>query len=64
MLEWFDENFGDYLPIFEIRSRAAIKRAWNDGVSVFEHDEDVDQCDELRRIAEHIVTLDSPEAEP
>lgn len=64
MLDWFEENFGDYLPIFEIRSRAAIKRAWNEGVSVFAHDEDVDQCDELRRIAEHVMTLDSPEVDP
>lgn len=58
MLEWFDENFGDYLPVFEFRNRAAIKRAWNNGTSVLVHDEECDQEDELRAIAEHLATLE------
>lgn len=57
MLEWFDENFGDYLPIYEIRTRAAIKRAWNNGVSAFGHDEECDQTDELLRIADQLIGL-------
>ena len=59
MLEWFSENFGGHIPVFELRSRAAIKRAANAGTSIFTHDEDCDQQDELLRIAEHIEGLES-----
>lgn len=55
MLEWFDETFGGRIPVFEIRSRAAIKRAFNAGVSVFGHDEECDQADELLRIADYFI---------
>ena len=57
MLTWFDENFGNYLPIFEIRSRAAVKRAWNNGVSVFNHGEECDQTDALLGIADHLFNI-------
>jgi len=43
MLQWFDDNFADYISVFEIRRRAAIKRAYNHGVSAFEYEEDCDQ---------------------
>lgn len=56
MLAWFDESFGDYLPIFEVRNRAAIKRAYNEGVSIFGGEEACDQRDELLRLADHLVT--------
>lgn len=62
MLDWFDENFGTYIPIFEVRTRAAIKRAANAGVSVLAHEEDCDQEDELLRIAEHVEELDPEES--
>lgn len=58
MLEWFEENFGSYLPVFEVRNRAAIKRAWNNGVSIFAHDEASDQEDALLAIADHLASLD------
>ncbi|MFC6723790.1 ParA family protein [Halobium palmae] len=57
MLEWFDDTFADRIPVFELRSRAAIKRAFNDGVSVFAHDEECDQREELERVAAHFVDL-------
>ncbi|MBX0297923.1 MULTISPECIES: ParA family protein [Haloarcula] len=53
MLEWFDETFSENIPVFEIRNRAAIKRAFNAGVSIFGHDEECDQTDELLRIADY-----------
>lgn len=62
MLAWFDDRFGDYIPIFEVRTRAAIKRAWNNGVSIFAHDEECDQLDELLRVAEHAETFDGDAA--
>ena len=34
MSEWFDETFSGRIPVFEIRNRAAIKRAFNAGVSI------------------------------
>lgn len=57
MLDWFEENFGGYLPIFEIRNRAAIKRAWNDGVSIFESNEECDQRDEFQRIGQQLIDI-------
>ena len=55
MLEWFDDNFGAHVPVFEIRNRAVIKRAYNHGVSVFEYDADCDQIPVLRSVADHII---------
>lgn len=57
MLDWFEENFGGYLPIFEIRNRAAIKRAWNNGVSIFEADEECNQRDEFQRIGQQLIDI-------
>jgi chromosome partitioning protein len=55
MLEWFDDTFSDRIPVFEIRNRAAIKRAFNSGHSIFGHDEECDQADELLRIADYFI---------
>lgn len=55
MLEWFDDTFGDYIPVYEFRNRAAVKRAFNDGVSIFGSDEDCDQEDELQRLAQYLI---------
>lgn len=57
MLEWFDDNFSEFIPVFEVRNRAAIKRAWNNGHSIFGHDEECDMEDELVRIASHFESL-------
>ena len=62
MLEWFEERFGDYIPIFEVRNRAAIKRAWNAGRSIFAHDEECDQEAELLRLAEHAEQMEGVHA--
>ena len=58
MLDWFEDRFGDYIPIFQIRNRAAIKRAWNAGHSIFAHDEDSDQEAELLRLAEYAEEME------
>lgn len=58
MLAWFEDRFGDYIPIFEVRNRAAIKRAWNNGRSIFAHDEESDQEDELLALATHAEEME------
>lgn len=55
MLAWFRDRFDGRMPIFEVRQRAAIKRAYNDGVSIFGSDEECDQRDSLRALAEALT---------
>lgn len=61
MMEWFEKAYDGICPVFEIRNRVVIKRAWNNGVSVFNHDEDCDQKDELLNIAKELENIDAPE---
>lgn len=51
MMEWFETTVGDRMPVWEVRKRVAIKRAWNNGVSVFAHDE---ECD-MERVFDEIA---------
>jgi len=57
MMDWFRDTFGDRIPVWEIRKRVALKRAWNDGVSTFAHDESCDMESVLLDIAAHLETL-------
>lgn len=59
MMDWFEATYDGICPVFEIRHRVAIKRAWNEGVSVFKHTEDCDQKDELLSIAETLENVDA-----
>jgi chromosome partitioning protein len=54
MMEWFHDTFHGRLPVWEIRKRVALKRAWNNGVSIFNHDEDCDMEAVFLEIAENI----------
>jgi len=56
MMAWFKDIFESKhgREVFEIRKRVALQRAWNNGVSIFEHDEDCDMEAEYQRIAAHI----------
>lgn len=51
MVEWA-EDFS--LPSWEVRKRAAIARAWNNGVSIFAHDEECDQERTYLELAQHL----------
>jgi chromosome partitioning protein len=51
MMEWFDSAVGDRMPVWEVRKRVAIKRAWNNGVSVFSHEEECDMENVFLEIA-------------
>jgi len=52
MVEWL-EDLG--VPVIEIRTRVALQRASNAGVSTFEQSEESGMEDEYRRLAEAIV---------
>lgn len=56
MLEWFEDTYKDICPVHEVRNRAAIKRAWNAGVSIFKHTEECDQRDSLLNLARTLET--------
>lgn len=61
MMDWFETTYDGICPVFEVRHRVAIKRAWNNGVSIFKHDEDCDQRDALLSVAETLENIDAPE---
>lgn len=54
MMEWFRETFEPTLPVFEIRKRVALKRAWSEGKSIFEHDEECDMESEFAALAQEV----------
>ena len=58
MMEWFEEVFEDRAPVWEIRKRVALQRAWNTGVSIFEHEEDCDMEEVYLQIAESLEGID------
>lgn len=51
MMQWFDDNF-DGIPVWEVRKRVALQRAWSAGVSIHQHSED---CD-MEAVFESIAT--------
>jgi chromosome partitioning protein len=58
MMEWFEEVFEERAPVWEIRKRVALQRAWNSGVSIFEHEEDCDMEEVYLQIAESLEGID------
>lgn len=52
-IDWFHDTFDDRCPVFEIRKRAAIKRALNNSGSVF--NDDAEESD-MRAVYNDIVT--------
>lgn len=51
MLEWFRDVFGGD-GVYEIPTRVALQRAWNAGVSIFEHEESLPDVEaEYERLA-------------
>jgi chromosome partitioning protein len=58
MMEWFEATLGDQMPIWEIRKRVALKRAWNEGVSIFAHNEECDMEAVYLDIASYLEDLE------
>lgn len=57
MMEWFQNAFEGRMPVWEVRKRVALKRAWNEGVSIFGHDEECDMESVLDDIAQHLEVV-------
>jgi chromosome partitioning protein len=58
MMDWFEDTFAGRLPVWEVRKRVALKRAWNNGVSIFHHDEDCDMETVFEEIAANLEEID------
>ena len=59
MLAWFEQTFGEFVPVFEVRSRVALQRAMSKAhASIFEHEEDCDMSAVYLEVADHIIDLD------
>lgn len=54
MMDWFEGTFGGRLPVWEIRKRVALKRAWANGISIFEHNEECDMEAVFDDIAQYL----------
>jgi chromosome partitioning protein len=50
MLQWLEAAFADY-PVWEVRKRVALQRAFSAGLSLFEYDPSVDVTETFRDIA-------------
>lgn len=54
-VEWFRATFDGAIPVWELRKRVALERAWINGCSIFQHDEDCSHAEELfMEIAAHL----------
>ncbi|MWV41936.1 ParA family protein [Natrialba sp. INN-245] len=53
MLAWFEEALPD-VPIFRVRKRVALQRAFTAGTSVFEADEEIDMAEVFIDVAEQV----------
>lgn len=56
MMEWFKDVFEDKeaCKVFEVRKRVTLQRAWNNGVSIFEHTEECDMESVHLDVARHL----------
>lgn len=55
MVEWFEETFGENLPVWELRQRVALEHAWDAGVSIFEYDGECPHAiDVFHGVAEYV----------
>lgn len=58
MMDWFEATVGDRIPVWEVRKRVALKRAWNEGVSIFEHEEESGMESVFMNIAAYIEEIE------
>ncbi|MFC6835483.1 ParA family protein [Halomarina ordinaria] len=54
MMDWFEDTFEGRIPVWEVRKRVALKRAWNEGVSIFTHHEECDMERAFLDVAAHL----------
>ena len=53
-MDWLQEVFEPAVPVYEVRKRVALKRAWNEGVSIYEHREECDMEAVFIELAEQV----------
>jgi chromosome partitioning protein len=57
LLDWLDTTFGDAIPVWQLRKRVALERAWLAGKTIYTHDEECEHAEQLfNQIADHIET--------
>lgn len=54
MMDWFNQTYSGSHPVWEVRKRVALQRAWSSGLSIFAHDESCDMESVFSDIAAHI----------
>jgi len=47
LLTWLDDTFSDSVPVYQLRKRVALERAWLSGSSIYAHDEDCPHAIEI-----------------
>ena len=55
MVAWFNDAFPD-IPVWEVRKRVALQRAFAAGCSIFQYNPDLDMADQYRAIAASLDT--------
>lgn len=61
MRDWYYETFEDGTNVYEVRHRVALERAWNNGVTSFQHDEECDQEETLMQMANDLSDVRAEE---
>lgn len=55
LLEWLEDTFGSSIPVWELRIRVALERAWMNGCTIYTHEEECPHAIEVfDSIAAHI----------
>jgi len=47
LLDWLDDTFADNIPVWQLRKRVALERAWLNGRSIYTHDEECPHAIEI-----------------
>jgi len=53
LLDWLETTFGDNIPVWELRQRVALERAWQAGKSIYTHEE---ECPHAIEVFDDIAT--------
>jgi len=63
LFSWLEDEFGD-IPVWEVRKRVALQRAYEAGLPIHAHEEYTDMEAVYDEIAEHLLTLRQPQEVP
>jgi chromosome partitioning protein len=55
LTEWLNDTFSGSIPVWQLRKRVALERAWMNGASIYQHNEDAPHAVEVfDGIADHL----------